>query len=106
MIEKHIFWLVAAIGLISCLLYGGKLMADDLARQKQCVELLVDEKIISIHAAAGLSQRHMVEKATRDTTVTDERWAKLLKLIDEAHKYEGGPGAWFANAWHACIDGV
>jgi isopentenyldiphosphate isomerase len=48
----------------------------------------------------------MVEKATRDEEVTDQRWARLMQIIEEAHKYKGGVQAWFKNAWNACMDGA
>ena len=73
-------------------------------RETQCVELLVDEKIIAIHANAGLSHRRMVEKATRDVGVDDARWAALMKMIKAAHEYEGGPVKWFEHEWAVCMD--
>lgn len=82
------------------------LLLQKAAREKECKALLKDEEIISLYAARGWSAGELAGKAAQAPDIDDPRREKILKLIVEAYQYEGGPGPWFENAWHACVDGA
>lgn len=90
--EKRIFWIVAAIGLVSCLFYGGKLMAEPIKLNPfWCAEYANDG-----HKAS----RMKMEGKTKEQTIAafeehrgdypPRMWAHVLSLIDRAYAYNLG----------------
>lgn len=76
------------------------------ARAKECGELLTNEKIISLYAEKAWTEvgLHLAVDMAED--VADADRTALKKLISDAYAYEGGPDAYFKNAWNACMDGA
>jgi hypothetical protein len=82
-----------------------RLPLEQLTREQECLEKLVDEKHISIYHSQEWTARRIVTQVTGAPDVDDKRWARVMQMILDAHKYEGGPSAWFDNAWNACTNG-
>ena len=77
-----------------------------ITREQECGKKLADERLIHDYHDAGWTARKLIGQAANAPDVADDNWDALLALILAAHKYEGGPKAWFANAWTACMDGA
>ncbi len=76
-----------------------------MVREMECGKLLQDEEIITRYAMEGRTKNQIAGRAQNAPDISEERRESILKKIEEAFAYEGGPGAWWANAWNACVDG-
>jgi len=75
------------------------------ARKEACRSKLSDDSMIVRYHQREVGEVQMAEHARTsvDLSADPPRLASTLKAIAEAHKYPGGPKAWYENAWNACM---
>jgi len=76
-----------------------------MARKEACRSKLSDDSMIVRYHQREVGEAQMAEHARTsvDLSADPPRLASTLKAIAEAHKYPGGPKAWYENAWNACM---
>lgn len=104
--ERWLFWLVAAIGLVSCLLYGGKLMAEPIKLDPRwCAEYSRDAYKAAVARAAGQSKEEAIAMFQKEQgSYPPHMWPHVLTLIDNAYASDLLPDDFKQGIYKDCLD--
>lgn len=105
MAERFVWLLVVAIGLVSCLLYAGKLMGEPLKiNLRDCPVYARDGYVAAQKRVDGWTKQQVLDYWNeRKGNYTMEQWPHVLALLDQAFITKLDPKAFGRSLLDDCV---
>lgn len=106
MIERTVWYAVMAIGLISCIAYGGKLFGEPIKLDPRwCAEYSRDAYRAAVSKAAGTPKEEAIAMFEKErSSYPPKMWPHVLTLIDNAYASGLLPDDFKQGIYKDCLD--